>query len=90
MTRRAERARKSEQACDLPEDVGPERIQEQIDVLLKTIVAKKTSLLKEKKIDPALDIGTVLQKAKRSQAYLQKQEKAADEGTLSVNIPNAT
>lgn len=90
MTRRAERARKSEQACDLPEDVGPERIQEQIDVLLKTIVEKKTSLLKEKKIDPAINIESVLQKAKRSQAYLEKQEKAADEGTLSVNIPNAT
>lgn len=86
ITRRAERARKSEQACVLPEDVGPERIQEQIDVLLKTIVSTKTRLLKEKKIDPALDIGPVLQKAKQSQAYLEKQEKAADEGTLAVQM----
>jgi hypothetical protein len=87
MTRRAEQAKKSENACVLPENVGPERIQEQIDVLLKTIVAKKTSILKDKKIDPALNIGPILQKALRSQEYLKQQEKAADEGTIKVDMP---
>lgn len=88
-TRRAERARKSEQACDLPEDLGPERIQEQIQQLLETMIATKSKQLRAKGIDPGIDIGPLLQEAKRSQAYLDKQAKDAESGNLQVNIPTA-
>lgn len=87
-TRRAERARKSEQACDLPEDVGPERIQEQIEQLLETIVATKNKALKAKGIDSGINIGPLLQEAKSAQVYLDKQAKDAESGNLQVNIPS--
>ncbi len=86
-TRRAERARRAEQACDLPEDVGEERIQEQIDMLLKTLVATKTKQLQSKGIDPGINITPLLLDAKRSQEYLEKQGKDAESGNLAVAIP---
>jgi hypothetical protein len=87
-TRRAERARKSEQACVLPENVSPERIQEQIQQLLETIIATKGKALKAKGINPGINIGPILQEAKQSQDYLEKQAKDAESGNLEVDIPS--
>lgn len=87
-TRRAEKARKSEKECVLPEDVGPERIQEHVQQLLETMIATKSKALQVKGIDPGIDIGPLLQEAKQSQAYLEKQAKDAESGNLQVNVPS--
>jgi hypothetical protein len=88
-TRRAEKAKqgKTSEQCILPEDLKPEDIQEQVTRLLKRFVATKTQVLKENNIDPNTDITPLLQDAKINQAYLDKQGKAAEAGTLEINIP---
>jgi hypothetical protein len=88
-TRRAEKAKQiqPQTQCTLPEDAKPEDIQEQVTLLLKTLVAQKNQILKENNIDPTTKISTLLQSAKTNQAYLEKQGKAAEEGTLEVNLP---
>lgn len=87
-TRRAERASKSEQACDLPENVSPARIQEQVQKLLETMIATKSNALRAKGIDPGIDIGPLLKAALQSQAYLEKQAKDAESGNLKVEVPS--
>ncbi len=88
-TRRAEKA-KQEQAqtsCTLPEDAKPEDIQEQVTMLLKKLVSSKNQILKENNIDPNISLLPLLQDAKVNQAYLDKQGKAAEAGTLEINMP---
>ncbi len=88
-TRRAEKAKQlqSQTTCTLPEDANPEDIQEKITLLLKQFVANKSQILKQNNIDPNTKISTLLQSAKTNQAYLEKQGKAAEEGTLQVSLP---
>ncbi len=86
-TRRAEKAKQGQESCTLPEDIKPEDIQEQVTLLLKKLVANKNQLLKQNNIDPNMSIKPLLQDAKVNQAYLEKQGKAAEAGTLEVNLP---
>ncbi len=86
-TRRAEKNKQAPTTCTLPEDAQPDQIQEQVTSLLKRLVSTKNQILKENNIDPNLNIEPLLQNAKVNQAYLEKQGKAAEEGTLSVNVP---
>ncbi len=91
-TRRAEKAKQgqdqAQNTCTLPEDAKPEDIQEQITSLLKKLVANKNQILKENNIDPNISLKPLLQEAKANQQYLEKQGKAAEAGTLEVNIPS--
>ncbi len=87
-TRRLEKQKQLEGGCSLPEEVGPEQVKEQITKLLETLVAKKTSLLKAKDIDPLIKIKPLIDEAKVHQAYLQKTAADAESGNLQVNIPN--
>lgn len=88
-TRRAEKAKQGQMqtTCTLPEDAKPEDIQEQVTLLLKKLVSSKTQILKENNIDPNINIIPLLQDAKINQQYLEKQGKAAEAGTLEVNLP---
>jgi hypothetical protein len=56
-SRRAEQAKKPAESCVLPEDLSPQQIDTAVTELLKDIVANKSTLLKEKKIDPKINIG---------------------------------
>jgi hypothetical protein len=88
-TRRLEKQKQLEAGCVLPEDMGSDKIKEEVTKLLETLVAKKTSVLKAKDIDPLINVKPILDEAKQSQAYLQKQASAAESGTLQVNLPPA-
>lgn len=86
-TRRAEKTKQPPISCTLPEDAQPEQIQEQVTSLLKRLVSQKNQILKENNIDPNTDLIPLLQNAKVNQSYLDKQGKAAEAGTLEINIP---
>jgi hypothetical protein len=90
-TRRAEAAkRRSESAaasCILPEDMNPKQIQESVTKLLKELVATKTKVLRDKGIDPTIDILPLIEQATKSGEYLKKQGAAAEKGTLSMTAP---
>jgi len=86
-TRRAERSKKSAQSCTLPEDLTPEQIHEAIAVILKQLVSQKNTLLKEKKIDPLIDIRPLIKAATKSAAYINKKSEQAQSGTLQMNAP---
>ena len=81
-TRRAEKAAKGQEACALPEDLKPEEIQEAVTTLLKQIVAKKSLLLKEKGVDPTIDIRPILKQAQEAAGALDVKGKQAEAGTL--------
>jgi hypothetical protein len=89
-TRRAEKAKQgqAQDTCTLPEDAKPEDIQAQITSLLKKLVVNKNQILKENNIDPNISLKPLIQDAKANQQYLEKQGKAAEAGTLEVNIPS--
>ena len=86
-TRRAERSKKSAESCTLPEDLTPEQIHEAIAVILKQLVSQKNTLLKEKKIDPLIDIRPLIKAATKSAAYINKKSEEAQSGTLQMNAP---
>lgn len=81
-TRRAEKAAKAQQACTLPEDLSPKEIQESVTSLLKQLVAKRTLLLKEKGVDPNIDLAPILKQAKDAAGILDMKGKQAEAGTL--------
>lgn len=82
-SRRAEKQNKGT-SCILPEELGPEQIQEAITKLLKDLVANKTTILKSKKIDPLIDIKPLIAQAKKSAEYLSKKAKQAESGELEM------
>jgi hypothetical protein len=86
-TRRAERSKKSVESCTLPEDLTPAQIHEAIAVILKQLVSQKNTLLKEKKIDPLIDILPLIKAATKSAAYINKKSEEAQSGTLQMNAP---
>lgn len=86
-TRRAERSKKTAESCTLPEDLTPQQIHEAIAVILKQLVSQKNTLLKEKKIDPLIDILPLIKAATKSAAYINKKSEEAQSGTLQMNAP---
>ena len=87
-SRRAEKQTDTK-TCKLPEDLSPQDVKESIQTVLKTIVAKKNTILKANSIDPTLSIAPIIQEAKGYATYLNKKAKEAESGDLinSVNIP---
>lgn len=86
-SRRAEQAKKPAESCILPEDLSPQQIDKAVTELLKDIVANKSTLLKEKKIDPKIDILPLIQKAKESLRYITKKGDEAQNGTIAMDAP---
>lgn len=85
-SRRAEKKDKGT-VCTLPEDLSPADIQEAVTTLLKTIVAQKNTILKDKKIDPRIDITKLIKQAKVSAAYISQKSEQAQSGTLQMDGP---
>lgn len=85
-SRRAEK-KGQEERCTLPEDLKPEDIQEAVTGLLKTLVAKKNTILKDKKIDPETDVKALIQQANVSAAYVNEKSEQAQSGTLQMDGP---
>jgi hypothetical protein len=85
-SRRAEKKGKEER-CTLPEDLRPEDIQEAVTTLLKTLVAKKNTILKEKKIDPTINVEELIKKANASAAYVSQKSEQAESGSLQMDGP---
>lgn len=85
-SRKAEKLKnaKAQQACDLPEDLTPEQINEAVTLILKQLVAEKTTVLNKKKIDPQIDILPLIKDATKSAVYLNQKGKQAEEGTLQM------
>jgi hypothetical protein len=65
----------------------PEQIHEAIAVILKQLVSQKNTLLKEKKIDPLIDILPLIKAATKSAAYINKKSEEAQNGTLQMDGP---
>lgn len=86
-TRRAEKSKKGQESCELPENLTPEQIKEAVTVILKQIVAEKTTLLTKKQISPTIDILPIIKDATKSADYLNKSAKKAEEGTLEMTTP---
>ena len=86
-SRRAEKKGKEDERCTLPEDLSPEDIQEAVTTLLKTLVAKKNTILKEKKIDPDSDVKAIIQKANVSATYVKEKSEQAQDGSLKMDAP---
>lgn len=84
-SRRAEK--KPEPACTLPEDLSPEDIDEAVTKLLKTLVAQKNTILKEKKIDPNTDVEALIKTATVSAKYINEKSEQAKGGTLQMDAP---
>ena len=85
-SRRAEKKGKEER-CTLPEDLSPEDVQEAVTTLLKALVAKKNTILKEKQIDPAVNVEALIQKANVSATYINKKSEQAQSGSLQMDGP---
>jgi len=85
-SRRAEKTKK-ESACVLPENLTPEQIQEEVTSLLKTLVSKKNTILKEKKIDPTIDIAPLIVKSNASAKYINVKSEQAKSGELEMDAP---
>jgi hypothetical protein len=85
-SRKAEKLKnaKGQEACELPEDLTPEQIKEAITVVLKKLVAEKTTLLIKKKVDPQIDILPLIKNATKSAEYLNQKGKEANEGNLQM------
>jgi len=89
-SRRAEKQKQGKGengTCTLPEELSPAQIEEAVNKLLKDIVANKTTILKSKKIDPAINIKTLLTQAKASAAYISQKSEQAQSGTLEMDGP---
>jgi hypothetical protein len=83
-TRRAEKAKKSQQGCTLPEDAKPDEIEKQVNSLLQKLVEQKQKILKEKGISLETDIGSLVTQAKQSQKFLQEQEAKIQSGDIQI------
>jgi hypothetical protein len=85
-TRKAEKLKKNKEgeSCDMPEDLSPEQIKEAVTVILKQLVAEKTTRLTAKKVDPQIDILPLIKDATKSAEYLNKKGKEANEGSLQM------
>ena len=85
-SRKAEKLKKAStnQACDMPEDLTPEQISEAVTLVLKQLVAEKTTVLTRKKIDPQIDILPLIKDATKSAEYLNQKGKEATAGTLEM------
>ena len=85
-SRKAEKLKnaKAQQACDMPEDLSPEQIKEAVTLILKQLVAEKTTILKKKQIDPQIDILPLIKDATKSANYLNQKGKEANEGNLQM------
>ena len=68
----------------MPEDLTPEQIKEAVTLVLKQLVAEKTTVLKRKQIDPQIDILPLIKDATKSAVYLNKKGKEAEEGHLQM------
>jgi len=86
-SRRAEKKGKADQRCTLPEDLSPEDVQEAVTTLLKNLVAKKNTILKEKKIDLNTDVEALIKKANVSAAYVRQKSEQAESGSLQMDGP---
>jgi hypothetical protein len=86
-SRRAEKKGKGQERCTLPEDLSPEDVQEAVTTLLKDLVAKKNTILKEKKIDPNTDVEALIKKANVSAVYINKKSEQAQSGSLQMDGP---
>ena len=75
---------KAQQSCEMPEDLNPEQIKEAVTLVLKQLVAEKTTVLKRKKIDPQIDILPLIKDATKSAVYLNQKGKEAEEGNLQM------
>jgi hypothetical protein len=84
-TRRAEKANKQTAACALPEDMGPDQIQDAVTDFLKKIVATKDATLKSKGVDPTIDIKPIIAQAQKAAAVLDVRKSQAEAGTLTPN-----
>ena len=73
-------------SCTLPEDLTPAQMEEAATEILKSLVAKKTSTLTAKKIDPTLDIGPIIKEASGYAAQLKKYTQQAQDGTLKTDL----
>ena len=83
-SRKAEKLKKGQQACEMPEDLTPEQIKEAVTIVLKQLVAEKTTVLAKKKIDPQIDILPLIKDATKSAVYLNQKGKEAEEGNLQM------
>jgi len=83
-TRKAEKLKKGSESCVMPEDLSPEQIKESVTVLLKQLVAEKTTRLLAKKVDPQIDILPLIKDATKSAKYLNEKANEANEGTLQM------
>jgi hypothetical protein len=85
-SRKAEKLKngKAQEACDLPEDLSPEQIKEAVTLILRQLVAEKTTVLNKKKIDPQIDILPLIKDATKSAVYLNQKGKEAEEGNLQM------
>jgi len=73
-------------SCTLPEDLTPEQMADAATEILKSLVAKKTSTLTAKKIDPTIDIGPIIKEANGYAAELKKYTQQAQDGTLKTSL----
>ena len=55
--------------------------------LLKTLVAQKNTILKEKKIDPTVDVDQLIKEATVSAKYIKEKSEQAKDGTLQMDGP---
>lgn len=87
-SRRAEKQQNT-QTCKLPEELSPQQVKDGISDTLKTIVAKKNSILKNNKIEVTTDVSELVKEAQKYADYLNTKAKEAESGTLidSINIP---
>jgi len=84
-SRKAEKLKNSKgQACDMPEDLNPEQIKEAVILVLRQLVAEKTTVLKRKQVDPQIDILPLIKDATKSAVYLNRKSKEASEGNLEM------
>jgi len=86
-SRRAEASASAKGECTLPEDLTPAQIKEGVTTLLKKLVANKTTILKSKQIDPAINIKPLITQAKASAVYITQKSQQAQDGSLQMDGP---
>ena len=86
-SRRAEKKGKEGERCTLPEDLSAEDVEEAVTTLLKALVANKNTILKEKKINPNIDVEALIKKANISATYVNQKSEEAQSGSLQMDGP---
>jgi len=88
-TRRAEAAvaaaTREEADCQLPDEMTPAEIQDTVTELLKKLVASRNTILRDRKIDPLLDLQPIIKEAKASADYITQKANEAQSGTLAMD-----